>query len=138
MFFSNYIFRGDPNDGNVTRNDHDLVLLKLQNRAQFTNRVKPIRLPNLINDKINPENMPQCIVSGFGTIKDTRQSHILKYLTVPIVGRDQWYRFNIYLFLQFSFLVLEVIVHDVSKIFISVQAIGMVVVMHVTAIQVVH
>jgi hypothetical protein len=35
--------------------------------------------------------MQQCIVSGFGTIKQARQSHILKYLTVPIVGRDQWY-----------------------------------------------
>jgi hypothetical protein len=85
------IFRGSPNDGNITRNDHDLVLLKLQNRARYTDRVKPIRLPNLKNEKLASENIEQCIVSGFGTIKDTRQSHILKYLTVPIVGRNQWY-----------------------------------------------
>jgi hypothetical protein len=89
--FSILIFRGDPNDGNITRNDHDLVLLKLQNRARYTDRVKPIRLPNPANEKITSENMQQCIVSGFGTIKQARQSHILKYLTVPIVGRDQWY-----------------------------------------------
>ncbi len=67
------------------------MLLKLQNRARYTNRVKAIRLPNPINDGLNPINMQQCIVSGFGTIKDTRQSYVLKYLTVPIVGRDQWY-----------------------------------------------
>jgi hypothetical protein len=89
------IFRGDPNDGNITRNDHDLVLLKLQNRARYSDRVKPVRLPNPTNDKINLENAHHCIVSGFGTIKDTRQSYILKYLTVPIVGRDEWYRPNI-------------------------------------------
>lgn len=90
FLFAIIISRGDSNDGNLTRNDHDLVLLKLQNRVQFTDRVKSIRLPNPINDKIKPETLQQCIVSGFGIIKDTRQSHVLKYLTVPIVGRDQW------------------------------------------------
>jgi hypothetical protein len=85
--------------------------------------------------------MQQCIVSGFGTIKDTRQSHILKYLTVPIVGRDQWYQLHIYfiLFLIVNFsLVHEVIGQDVLKISIYVLAIGMVVVMHAMEIQVVH
>jgi hypothetical protein len=96
--FSTVTFRGDPNNGNITRNDHDLVLLKLQNRAQFTNRVRPIRLPTPMNDRITPENMQQCIVSGFGTIKDARRSNILKYLTVPIVERNQWYSLHVYLF----------------------------------------
>ncbi len=91
-------FRGDPSNGNITRNDHDLVLLKLQNRAQFTTRVRPIRLPTPMNDRITPENMQQCIVSGFGTIKDARRSNILKYLTVPIVERNQWYVLHVYLF----------------------------------------
>jgi len=86
------ICRGDPSNGNITRNDHDLVLLKLQNPVRYTNRIKPIRLPDPINDKTLLENKQQCIVSGFGIIKDTRQSHVLKYLNVPIVGRDQWYR----------------------------------------------
>ncbi len=133
-------FRGDPNDGNITRNDHDLVLIKLLNRARYTNHVKPIRLPDPRIDKINPENTQQCIVSGFGTIKDTRQSHILKYLTVPIVGRDQWYQLHLVFFLfilNFS-LVHEVIEQDVLKIFIYVLAIGMVVVMPAVEIQVVH
>ncbi|CAF1008933.1 unnamed protein product [Rotaria sordida] len=87
--FPRYDPWGDPKDGNITRNDHDLVLLKLQDRAQLTNRVRLIQLPDPKNENITFENMQQCIVSGFGTIKDTRQSYILKYLTVPIVGRDQ-------------------------------------------------
>jgi hypothetical protein len=82
--------RGDPKNGNITRNDHDLVLLKLQTRARLTYRVKSIRLPDPVDDKINTADMQQCIVSGFGTVKDTRQSHVLKYLTVPIVERDEW------------------------------------------------
>ena len=89
------IFRGNPNDGNITRNDHDLVLLKLQTRAQLTDRVKPIRLPYPLVDNISLENIKQCVVSGFGTIKDTRQSHILKYLTVPLVSREQWSPSNV-------------------------------------------
>ncbi|CAF0870210.1 unnamed protein product [Adineta steineri] len=87
--FPRYDPWGNPNNGNITRNDHDLILLKLQNRIQHTSRVQPIRLPNPIHDKLSSENMQQCIVSGFGTVKDTRQSHILKYLTVPIVEREQ-------------------------------------------------
>jgi len=105
--FSIITFRGDPNDGNITRNDHDLVLLKLQNRARYTNQVKPIRLPNTGIDKTNPANTQQCIVSGFGTIKDARQSYILKYLTVPIVGRDQWYRPDSYLFIFILNLIIQ-------------------------------
>ena len=88
---SRFQFRGTPSNGNITRNDHDLVLLKLQQRARNTDRVRAIRLPNPLNGKTNPETEQHCIVSGFGIIKDTRQSYILKYLTVPIVGRDEWY-----------------------------------------------
>lgn len=84
-------FRGSPSNGNITRNDHDLVLLKLQQRARYTDLVRAIRLPNPLNDKRNPAKQQQCIVSGFGIIKDTRQSYILKYLPVPIVDRDEWY-----------------------------------------------
>ncbi|CAF0980764.1 unnamed protein product [Adineta ricciae] len=87
--FPRYDPWGDPSNGNVTRNDHDLVLLKLQTRARFSTRVRPIRLPNRTSNQISSEQMQQCIVSGFGTIKDSRQSHILKYLTVPIVEREQ-------------------------------------------------
>ncbi|CAF1563510.1 unnamed protein product [Rotaria magnacalcarata] len=87
--FPRYDPWGDPKDGNITRNDHDLVLLKLQNPARYTNRVRPIQLPDPKNDQITLENRKRCIVSGFGTIKDARQSHVLKYLTVPIVDRDQ-------------------------------------------------
>ena len=83
--------RGSPHDGNVTRNDHDLVLLRLQNRARLTDRVRLIRLPHSVDAGLTDESMQRCVVSGFGTIKDTRQSYILKYLTVPIVGRDEWY-----------------------------------------------
>lgn len=65
--------------------------MKLQNRARLTDRVRPIRLPHPIDDRMTDESMQRCVVSGFGTIKDTRQSSILKYLTVPIVERDEWY-----------------------------------------------
>lgn len=97
------IFRGNPKDGNITRNDHDLVLLKLQTHAQLTDRVKPIRLPYSLTDNITPDNIKQCVVSGFGTIKDTRQSHILKYLTVPLVSREQWYSSNLSFIFSFSY-----------------------------------
>lgn len=69
--------------------------MKLQNRVKITSRVRPIQLHNPKNTSIVIENKQQCIVSGFGTIKDSRQSHVLKYLTVPIVGRDQWYRIHV-------------------------------------------
>ena len=91
LFSPQFRFRGTPSNGNITRNDHDLVLLRLQQRVRYTDRVRAIRLPNPLNGKTNPETEQHCIVSGFGTIKDTRQSYILKYLTVPIVGRDEWY-----------------------------------------------
>lgn len=64
--------------------------------------MKPIRLPYSLADNISPENTKQCVVSGFGTIKDTRQSHILKYLTVPLVSREQWSPANVSLFFHSS------------------------------------
>jgi hypothetical protein len=133
--------RGDPRNGNVTRNDHDLVLFKLQHRARLTDRVRPVRLPNPLVDRINPETSTQCVVSGFGTVKDARQSHILKYLTVPLVGREEWYAIESFVDDVHEYLrtlVLEDIVQNVSKIFISAQAIGTVAAMRAMAILVVH
>jgi hypothetical protein len=151
-------FRGNPSNGNITRNDHDLILLKLQNRVRLTNRVQYIRLPNFQTDKFSPVNRQQCVVSGFGAIRDTRQSSILKYLTVPIVEREEWYSndtslpmlmiqrkkidiaiatVHVIIILVF-YLVHEVIELNVSKTFIYVLAIGMAEVTRVMVTQGVH
>lgn len=82
--------RGDPRNGNITRNDHDLALLRLRTRANLNHRVQIIRLPTLELNNFEFRSVPHCVVSGFGIVKDNRPSYILKYLSVPIVGRDEW------------------------------------------------
>ncbi|CAF1630812.1 unnamed protein product, partial [Didymodactylos carnosus] len=83
--FPRYDPWGDPADGNITRNDNDLILLKLEKPARLTQRVQPISLP----EPMHSFNSQCCIVSGFGVIKESRHSTILKYLTVPLVDRDE-------------------------------------------------
>ncbi|GFG32018.1 hypothetical protein Cfor_08536, partial [Coptotermes formosanus] len=84
---SRFVLRAITGDFSFMNFDHDIALLRLNDKVPITDNIRPICLPNNTDETYDGA---QAIASGWGTVKeDGKPSCILQKVEVPVMSNQE-------------------------------------------------